>query len=228
MVDIYNHINIDSTKNLVTINTINQNKLYLVYKINTHSLHDIMYYLINVFKYKCNDKKSLADFKFVKNGKQLELLTDPIQSHDNLGISPNINLEFNIEHSSLMPFMTYPNVEYDKTKFVQSEDSTVIFLKNLVGKSMVYNINNTANTTVYELMLNIQEREHIHPDQIRLIFLGRQLEPAKMLSEYNITKQSIIHLVLRLKGGMYNEVSGRNGQYQPIDDVFIDMSNWAN
>ena len=47
-----------------------------------------------------------------------------------------------------------------------------------------------------------------------------------MLADYKLTKHSIIHLVLRLRGGMYNEVSGRNGKYEELEDIFVDMSGW--
>lgn len=208
------HLPFDLKENekLLLIKTPNNQTIISKYRKNYTTIKNIVNSLKKKFKYAYNlNGKYQTDFKLKKNDLYLE---------ENRYIE-----DYNINNSNKIDtinIVAEKNNEYDSnyTSFINEVDDVVkkekikIQIKNMNGQIISFDI--PSNEKVLNLKYMILDREGIPIDQIRLVFSGSQLDDNKRLDDYTIKANSNIHLVLRLKGGMFHEFSGRNGNYELI------------
>ena len=117
------------------------------------------------------------------------------------------------------------NISEENIKEEDKSNIKTIYIKTLTGKTKVLHCNPFI-TTVNNLKTAIYLQEEISLDQQRIIYNGKQLEDGYLLSNYIKNSNEVtMHIVLRLRGGMYSEVSGRNGSYQPLTDLYYDIDD---
>jgi len=82
-----------------------------------------------------------------------------------------------------------------------------IQIKTMTG--LLHSITVHPSMTVMELKKQIEKIEKYTPDQQRIVYSGKQLSDDKYLKDYPIQPDATLHLIIRLRGGMFHESSGR-------------------
>ena len=110
---------------------------------------------------------------------------------------------------SCASFTSVSTVSISKESFIPNlicEDFPVQ-IRSLTGKEIPIKVHHKM--TVSELKNSIEKIDQTPFDQQRLVYNGKQLEDERTLDYYGVKENTIIHIILRIRGGMFHETSAR-------------------
>ena len=185
----YNNKELENEKSLSELNIIENATFNLIIKSK-----DSLYIFINPYFMKnniilqvketdniLNIKKEIEKYIYIKPEYQ-NLFFEEKELEDNKNIS-----DYDIKNESII------NLRMINVKGYQ------IFVKTLTGKTFQIDVFPIYSIGIIKRL--IYDKEDIKKDSQRLIFEGRQLEDNRTLEDYNIQRDSTLHLILRLRGG---------------------------
>lgn len=200
---------LEPEQKILDFTTINYNSLCVVYNYKKTTILSILNLL--------NDNYSLGKTdNFLKLIEvHSEDLGRSIEEQDYNKTGYDLKLNSKSRFKFVLKQTTYKEKKRKENTEDVKQEEIQIFIKHLNGKITTLKVDNEMN--VRELKKIIAEKEGIPPDQQRIIFAGECLEDKETLKEVGIKNCYTLHLVLRLRGGMYEETSGKSGNYQDLD-----------
>ena len=277
-----NTFNIGIDKGLISVKTLNDKKIHMIYDIETTFISDIIDsfwenysckgYNVNNIKMCYNDtiidnshrtmkarnmcgtvaefslkiktdmfhglrsKHDSIDANFIYKDEQKKIF---LTRSDDPEVSINkIKNEFRIEGNVVIKKNNSPiglfevfngdhGTQYtvvNSDKYTDNGATMRLFVKSLTGSAKTYTV--CKSDKIDTLMHNILGPNH----GAKLIWKGKELHGKYTYDDYGIEEEDTIHMVLCLRGGMFHETSGKNGNYENLTNilVFVNTKNKKN
>jgi len=147
---------------------------------------------------------------------------DLVKKPSDLNLSQNETILLSQE-KNIEPINEYTS---DRTeKLINDNGNINLFVRTFNNETILLHVRD--NYTVRDIKNMIFNKIGVRVDEQRLVHSSMQLNDNKILRDYGIGKNNepfaTVSLLLRLCGGMFNETSGKNGNYQPLHDCLIEM-----
>ena len=109
------------------------------------------------------------------------------------------NLYYNNKKIPLEELLVNAGIKSGDTIVLEKRSTYQIIQKTLTGKTYTLDVNPSDSVKLYKILCYYMIGIPI--DQQRIIFANKVLEDNRTLADYNIQRESTLHIVLRLRGG---------------------------
>lgn len=229
--DLSKIIDLDVNERVLVVKTLNGLPIILKYIAYKTTLNAITNFLLNVIKYnvKISDDKFININDCVISYKN-KYITDRSKVLNHYGINSDYN-EINITYKPSIKHFKYNLSDMSKSikqisekteKLILKFGLIQLFVKQLTGTTTVLDI--SKENTIEEIKFLLYNKTGLHPNELRLIYSGESLLNQKKFKEYLCEStckyyEFNIYCVLKLRGGMYHEFSGKDGSYGALQNI---------